>query len=108
MGELGAHRFQSLRGKVRLLDFWTYSCVNCVRTLPYVEDAHEKYARDGLVVIGVHTPEFPFEKNPVRVADAVKNAGLFLYTVALDSDNTTWRLYGNHYWPQQTWWMSGI
>jgi thiol-disulfide isomerase/thioredoxin len=91
----------SLRGKVVFLDFWTYSCINCVRTLPYVEELHEKYKDDGLVVIGVHTPEFPFEKDPRRVANAVEKAAL-RYAVALDSDNITWKLYGNHYWPRQT------
>jgi len=91
----------SLKGKVVFLDFWTYGCPNCVRTLPYVEELHERYARHDLVVIGVHTPEFPREKNPERVANAVQKAGL-QYPIALDSDNSTWKLYGNHYWPRQT------
>lgn len=90
-----------LRGRVVFLDFWTYSCANCVRTLPYVKELHERYAREGLVVIGVHTPEFVFEKDPANVRNAAEKAGL-LYPIALDSENTTWRLYGNHYWPRQT------
>jgi thiol-disulfide isomerase/thioredoxin len=89
-----------LRGKAVFLDFWTYSCINCVRTLPYVEDAHEVYSPQGLVVVGVHTPEFPFERKRENVVNAVQMAGL-RYPIALDSDNTTWRLYGNHYWPRQ-------
>jgi thiol-disulfide isomerase/thioredoxin len=94
-------QLRKLRGKVVFLDFWTYSCVNCVRTLPHMKKLHERYARDGLVVIGIHTPEFLFEKDRDNVARAVEEAGL-QYPVALDSDNTTWRLYGNHYWPRQT------
>jgi thiol-disulfide isomerase/thioredoxin len=91
----------SLRGKVVFLDFWTYSCGNCVRTLPYMRELHERYAREDLVVIGIHTPEFEFEKNPTSVTNAVEKSGL-RYPIALDSNNTTWRLYGNHYWPRQT------
>ncbi|OLD13556.1 MAG: hypothetical protein AUI97_04025 [Crenarchaeota archaeon 13_1_40CM_3_52_17] len=91
----------SLRGKVVLLDFWTYSCVNCVRSLPYMKMIHEKYAGDPFVLIGVHTPEFEFEKLPENVASAVKRFGI-RYPVAIDSENTTWKLYGNQYWPRQT------
>jgi len=90
-----------LRGKVAFLDFWTYSCANCVRTLPHVKGLNDRYSSDGLVVIGIHTPEFPFERDPSRVANAVEKAGL-RYPIALDSDNSTWKLYGNHYWPRQT------
>ncbi len=91
----------SLRGKVVLLDFWTYSCVNCVRSLPHMKVIHEKYAGDPFVLIGVHTPEFEFEKLPENVASAVKRFGI-RYPVAIDSENTTWKLYGNQYWPRQT------
>ncbi|MDA4128911.1 MAG: redoxin domain-containing protein [Thaumarchaeota archaeon] len=66
-----------------------------------MKDLHELYARNGLVVIGLHTPEFPFERDPNRVANAVEKTGL-RYPIALDSDNTTWKLYGNQYWPRQT------
>jgi thiol-disulfide isomerase/thioredoxin len=90
-----------LKGKVVLLDFWTYSCVNCVRSLPHMKMLHEKYAGDPFVLIGVHTPEFEFEKLPENVASAVRRFGI-RYPVAIDSENTTWKLYGNQYWPRQT------
>jgi thiol-disulfide isomerase/thioredoxin len=84
-----------LRGKVVFLDFWTYGCINCQRTLPWVRHLHSKYSGSGLVVVGVHTPEFPY------VERAVVSAGLE-FPIALDSKNSTWKLYGNHYWPRQT------
>src|SRR5712691_5568566 len=90
-----------LTGKVVLLDFWTYSCVNCIRTLPHMKELHQKYSEEGLVLVGVHTPEFEFEKIPENVASAVKRFGIG-YPVAIDSENTTWKLYGNQYWPRQT------
>ena len=90
-----------LNGKVVLLDFWTYSCVNCIRSLPHMKRLHEKYGGDGFVLVGVHTPEFAFEKLPENVAQAVKRFGIE-YAVALDSENMTWKLYGNQYWPRQT------
>jgi len=90
-----------LKGKVVLLDFWTYSCVNCIRTLPHMKDLHKRYSSDKFVLIGVHTPEFAFEKDPENVASAVKRFGIE-YPVAIDSDNVTWTLYGNQYWPRQT------
>jgi len=90
-----------LRGKVVLLDFWTYSCVNCVRSLPHMKLLHKEYAGDTFVLIGVHTPEFEFERIPENVASAVKRFGIG-YPVAIDSENTTWKLYGNQYWPRQT------
>jgi len=90
-----------LKGKVVLLDFWTYSCVNCVRSLPHMRMLHEEYAGEPFVLIGVHTPEFEFEKLPENVASAVKRFGI-AYPVAIDSENTTWKLYGNQYWPRQT------
>src|SRR5437867_10051778 len=90
-----------LRGKVVLLDFWTYSCINCVRSLPHMKVLHKEYARDPFVLIGVHTPEFEFEKLPENVASAVKRFGIG-YPVAIDSENTTWKLYGDQFWPRQT------
>jgi thiol-disulfide isomerase/thioredoxin len=89
---------KDLRGKVVLVDFWTYTCINCIRTLPYLKDWHEKYAEKGLVIIGVHTPEFEFEKNAENVRKAVKDFGL-LYPVVQDNDYATWQAYDNHYWP---------
>ena len=88
----------SLRGKVVLVDFWTYSCINCLRTLPYIKAWNEKYKDIGLVIIGVHTPEFPFEKNESNVRKAVKDLGV-LYPVPMDNDYTIWRSFNNEYWP---------
>lgn len=88
----------SLRGKVVLIDFWTYTCINCIRTLPYLKSWHNKYKDKGLVIIGVHTPEFEFEKNPDNVARAIKDFGL-TYPVMQDNDFATWNAYNNHYWP---------
>ncbi|HET9818341.1 MAG TPA: cytochrome c biogenesis protein DipZ [Rhodanobacteraceae bacterium] len=89
---------QSLRGKVVLVDFWTYSCINCIRSLPYVEAWYAKYKDHGLVVIGVHSPEFAFEKIPANVASAVQRLGVD-FPVALDSDYAIWKGFNNHYWP---------
>ena len=89
----------SLRGKVVLVDFWTYSCINCIRTLPYLESWYEKYAKDGLVIIGVHTPEFDFEKKLGNVQAAVGKFGI-KYPVVLDSGRATWYAYNNQYWPR--------
>jgi cytochrome c biogenesis protein CcdA/thiol-disulfide isomerase/thioredoxin len=89
---------EALRGKVVLVDFWTYSCINCLRSLPYVEAWYRKYKDHGLVVIGVHSPEFAFEKDPVNVAAAVKRLGV-TYPVALDPDYAIWRGFNNEYWP---------
>ena len=89
---------KSLRGKVVLVDFWTYTCINCIRTLPYLRDWHEKYAKEGLVIIGVHTPEFEFEKSPENVQKAIADFGI-KYPVMQDNDFATWRAYDNHYWP---------
>jgi cytochrome c biogenesis protein CcdA/thiol-disulfide isomerase/thioredoxin len=88
----------SLRGKVVLVDFWTYSCINCLRTLPYIKAWNEKYKGDGLVIIGVHTPEFPFEKDESNVRKAVHDLGI-LYPVAMDNDYRIWRNFHNEYWP---------
>ena len=87
-----------LRGSVVLVDFWTYSCINCVRTLPYIKEWNEKYAEDGLVIIGVHAPEFAFEKDSVNVLEAVQRFGI-TYPVAQDNDFKTWRAFNNRYWP---------
>lgn len=89
---------QGLKGKVVLIDFWTYSCINCIRTLPYVRAWAERYAPYGLVVIGVHTPEFAFEKDPDNVRKAIADYGI-RYPVAMDNDYRIWRAFDNHYWP---------
>jgi cytochrome c biogenesis protein CcdA/thiol-disulfide isomerase/thioredoxin len=89
---------ESLRGKVVLVDFWTYSCINCLRTLPYIKAWDEKYKASGLVIIGVHTPEFPFEKDEGNVRKAVKDLGL-VYPVPMDNDYKIWRSFNNEYWP---------
>jgi len=90
-----------LKGKVVFLDFWTYSCVNCVRSLPHMKMLYTEYTGEPFVLIGVHTPEFEFEKLPENVASAVRRFGIE-YPVAIDSENITWRVYGNQYWPRQT------
>ncbi len=89
-----------LRGKVVLVDFWTYSCINCIRTIPYLNAWHEKYADQGLVIVGVHTPEFEFEKNYDNVKAAVEKFGI-QYPVAQDNDKGTWKAYENRYWPRK-------
>src|SRR6266852_6230598 len=88
----------SLRGKVVLIDFWTYSCINWRRTLPYVRAWAEKYKDQGLVVIGVHSPEFEFEKNVDNVRRAAKDMRVD-YPIAIDSDHAIWRGFKNQYWP---------
>jgi cytochrome c biogenesis protein CcdA/thiol-disulfide isomerase/thioredoxin len=89
---------ESLRGKVVVVDFWTYSCINCLRTLPYIKAWYAKYKDSGLVVIGVHTPEFPFEKDEANVRKAVRDLGV-LYPVAMDNDYAIWQNFNNQYWP---------
>jgi cytochrome c biogenesis protein CcdA/thiol-disulfide isomerase/thioredoxin len=89
---------RSLRGKVVLVDFWTYSCINCLRTLPYLKSWDAHYRSKGLVILGVHTPEFAFEHDLGNVRAAVKRLGV-RYPVALDNDYGTWNAYGNQYWP---------
>jgi thiol-disulfide isomerase/thioredoxin len=89
-----------LRGKVVLVDFWTYGCYNCVNTLPYVTKLYETYKDKGLVVVGVHTPEFPFERSPANVQAALKRHGI-TYPVGQDNDSTTWDAWHNQYWPAQ-------
>jgi cytochrome c biogenesis protein CcdA/thiol-disulfide isomerase/thioredoxin len=90
--------FASLHGKVVLVDFWTYSCINCLRTLPYIKAWNEKYKDSGLVIIGVHTPEFPFEKDESNVRKAVKDLGI-TYPVPMDNEYKIWRSFNNEYWP---------
>ena len=89
-----------LKGKVVLIDFWTYSCINCIRTLPYVTKWYDTYKDNGLVVIGVHTPEFSFEKDSNNVADAIKQFNIH-YPVVQDNDYGIWTAYGNEYWPAE-------
>src|SRR5271156_782127 len=89
---------ESLRGKVVMIDFWTYSCINCLRALPYVEGWSTKYKDAGLVVIGVHTPEFAFEKERSNVEKAVRDLKI-TYPVAIDSDYNIWEAFNNQYWP---------
>jgi cytochrome c biogenesis protein CcdA/thiol-disulfide isomerase/thioredoxin len=94
----GKLTIDDLRGKVVLVDFWTYTCINCIRTLPYVEAWYSRYHDRGLEVVGVHTPEFDFEKDAGNVADAIHQNGL-RYPVAQDNDYGTWDAYGNQFWP---------
>ena len=89
---------EALKGKVVLVDFWTYSCINCLRTIPYIKAWAEKYKDQGLVVIGVHTPEFAFEKDAANVKNAVGDLKI-TYPVAIDSNYAIWRTFGNEYWP---------
>lgn len=86
--------------KVILIDFWTYSCINCQRTLPYLTEWYDKYRDEGLEIIGVHTPEFEFEKKKENVEWAVNKYGIE-YPIVLDNDYGTWRAYGNRYWPRK-------
>ncbi|AKZ62113.1 thioredoxin [Herbaspirillum hiltneri N3] len=89
---------QQLRGKVVLVDFWTYTCINCINTLPYVKSWYQKYKDQGLVVVGVHTPEYPFERSTDNVKTAIKRFGI-TYPVAQDNRYATWSAYNNQYWP---------
>jgi cytochrome c biogenesis protein CcdA/thiol-disulfide isomerase/thioredoxin len=89
---------EGLRGKVVLIDFWTYSCINCLRAIPYVEAWAQKYKNDGLVVIGVHTPEFAFEKDQANIAKAVQDLKI-TYPIAIDSNYAIWKAFNNEYWP---------
>ncbi|MBN3847642.1 thioredoxin family protein [Paraburkholderia sp. Ac-20342] len=91
-------KLQQLRGKVVLVDFWTYSCINCANTLPYVKSWNQKYKDQGLTVIGVHTPEYPFERDTGNVKTAIKRLGIS-YPVAQDNQYATWNAYNNQYWP---------
>jgi thiol-disulfide isomerase/thioredoxin len=87
-----------LKGKVVLIDFWTYSCINCLRSLPYLRAWDARYKASGLVIIGVHTPEFDFEKNPANIQKALRKFGI-TYPVAVDSDHRIWNAFHNQYWP---------
>lgn len=89
---------ESLSGKVVLIDIWTYTCINCIRTLPYVKSWWKKYQDKGLVIVGVHAPEFEFEKSSKNVAKAIKDFGI-TYPVMQDNDFATWQAYNNNYWP---------
>jgi len=89
---------EQLKGKVVLIDFWTYSCINCIRSVPYVRAWADRYKNQGLVVIGVHAPEFAFERDPANVRKAVADFGI-TYPVALDNNLVIWRAFNNRYWP---------
>jgi cytochrome c biogenesis protein CcdA/thiol-disulfide isomerase/thioredoxin len=91
---------RSLRGRVVLVDFWTYSCINCIRTLPYLTAWDERYRRDGLTIVGVHSPEFPFEKDAGNVEEAIERNGIH-YPVVQDNDLATFTAYGTEYWPAE-------
>jgi cytochrome c biogenesis protein CcdA/thiol-disulfide isomerase/thioredoxin len=91
---------KGLRGRVVLVDFWTYSCVNCLRTLPYLEAWDRRYRADGLTIVGVHTPEFPFEKEAGNVGAAIAREGI-RYPVVQDNEMATWNAYGNEFWPAE-------
>jgi cytochrome c biogenesis protein CcdA/thiol-disulfide isomerase/thioredoxin len=91
---------RGLRGRVVLVDFWTYSCINCIRTLPYLKAWDAKYRKDGLTIVGVHTPEFPFEREASNVETAIEENGI-RYPVAQDNEQATWNAYGNQYWPAE-------
>ena len=88
----------SLRGRVVLYEFWTFACVNCQHTLPHIKAWQARYARDGLTIVTIHTPEFDFEARPKNVADYVTENGI-TYPVGLDPDREVWRAWDNHYWP---------
>ncbi|MDA0208223.1 MAG: redoxin family protein [bacterium] len=91
---------KTLRGKVVLIDFWTYSCVNCIRTMPHLVEWHERYKDEGLVILGIHTPEFAFEREEALVTAAMKRFGI-TYPVALDNDFLVWKSYANRWWPRK-------
>ena len=89
---------EGLRGQVVLIDFWTYTCINCIRTYPYLKLWNSRYSDDGLVIVGVHAPEFEFEKDYDNVVEASTNDGI-VWPIAQDNDFSTWRSYANRYWP---------
>lgn len=91
---------KEIQGKVVLYDIWTYSCINCIRTLPYITAWHEKYADNGLLIIGIHSPEFEFEKDVKNVQMAVEKYGI-KYPVVLDNEWQTWKAFENRYWPRK-------
>jgi thiol-disulfide isomerase/thioredoxin len=89
-----------LKDKVVLVDFWTYSCINCIRTIPHLNEWYDKYSDKGLVIVGIHTPEFEFEKNSDNVKSAVQKFGI-KYPILQDNDKETWNEYENRYWPRK-------
>ena len=93
-------KISNLRGKVVLIDFWTYSCINCIRTLPYLTEWDRKYRDKGLIIIGVHTPEFEFEKDYNNVKSAVEKYNI-KYSVVQDNNKATWKAYNNRFWPRK-------
>ncbi|HUC07869.1 MAG TPA: cytochrome c biogenesis protein DipZ [Solirubrobacterales bacterium] len=96
----GPLTMRSLRGRVVLVDFWTYSCINCLRTLPYLTAWDRTYRKDGLTIVGVHSPEFPFEKDAGNVEEAIERNDIH-YPVVQDNDLVTWSAYGTQYWPSE-------
>jgi thiol-disulfide isomerase/thioredoxin len=93
-------KLTDLRGKVVLVDFWTFGCINCVNTLPHLTRLQERYKDKGLVIIGVHSPEFAFERSTANVTAAIKRHGI-TYPVAQDNNFATWNAYRNRFWPAQ-------
>ena len=91
---------KEIKGKVVLYDIWTYSCINCVRTLPYITAWDEKYSDEGLLIVGIHSPEFEFEKDPENVKMSIDKHGIN-YPVVLDNDMETWKAFENRYWPRK-------
>jgi thiol-disulfide isomerase/thioredoxin len=89
-----------MEGKVILYDIWTYSCINCIRTLPYITAWDDKYSDQGLLIIGIHSPEFEFEKDPYNVEMAIEKHGI-AYPVVMDNDMETWKAFENRYWPRK-------
>ena len=96
----GPLTMEELRGKVVLIDFWTYTCNNCINTFPFLRKMHARYASEGLVIVGVHSPEFDFEKSYDNVLEATQNDAL-VWPMAQDNDFVTWRRYSNRYWPAE-------
>jgi len=94
----GPLTMEELRGQVVLIDFWTYTCINCIRTFPFLKQWNSRYADDGLVIVGVHSPEFEFEEDYDNVVEATQNEAL-AWTMAQDNDFVTWRRYNNRFWP---------
>ena len=88
----------SLRGSVVLLEIWTFGCINCARTIPGLREIYERYRDRGVEIVGVHTPEFDFERDPQNVLEACARLGV-TWPVALDENYETWKAYGNRYWP---------
>ena len=91
---------KKMEGKVILYDIWTYSCINCIRTLPFITSWDEKYSDHGLLIVGIHSPEFEFEKDPQNVKIAIEKYGI-TYPVVMDNDMKTWKAFENNYWPRK-------